>query len=290
MNFPVSVRGVEAEPLPVGTYEISPGFFRMFGIQLLAGRELNDTDSHTDSGFSAAIVSQRFVERLGLTRDDVLGRTVELPFGFGTSVIVGVVADLRSGRITEEVEPRMFLPGGSSTYYVRSARPPEDLMNAIRETVSRVDPSMTVSSMSSMQQQFLDSIAIQRFAAGAASAFAVLATALAALGLYGVLAYTVAQRSREIGLRLALGAPAARIGGMVLRQVAMMAAIGVVLGALAAWGLGLAAQSLLFGVEAGDPVALAAAAALLTVVMLGAAYIPVRRASRVDPMSVLRYE
>ncbi len=286
MNFPVSVRGVEREPLPVGTYQISPGFFRMFGIELLAGRELNDTDS----GYSAAIVSQRFVERLGLTRDDVLGRTIELPFGFGTSMIVGVVADLRSGRITEDIEPRMFLPGGNHTYYVRSARPPEDLMNAVRETVARVDPSMTVSSMSSMEQQFLDGIAIQRFASGASSAFAVLATALAALGLYGVLAYSVAQRSREIGLRLALGAPAARIGGMVLRQVAGMAAIGVVLGALAAWGLGLAAQSLLFGVEAGDPLALGAAAVVLTVVMLGAAYIPARRASRVDPMTVLRYE
>jgi ABC-type antimicrobial peptide transport system permease subunit len=163
-------------------------------------------------------------------------------------------------------------------------------MNVIRETVARVDARMTVSSMSTMEQDFLDSIAIQRFAAGASSAFAVLATALAALGLYGVLAYSVAQRSREIGLRLALGAPAARIGGMVLKQVAGMAVIGVVLGALAAWGLGVAAQSLLFGVEAGDPLALAAAAALLTVVMLGAAYIPARRASRVDPMSVLRYE
>ena len=286
MNFPVTVRGMEAEPLPVGTYQVSPDFFRMFGLQLLAGRELNDADS----GMSAAIVSQRFVERLGLTREAVLGRTIELPFGFGTSVIVGVVADLRSGRITEEIEPRMFLPGGNSTYYVRSARPPEDLMNAVRETVARVDSSMTVSSMRSMEQQFLDGIAIQRFAAGASSAFAVLATALAALGLYGVLAYTVAQRSREIGLRVALGAPAARIGGMVLRQVAGMAAIGVVLGALAAWGLGLAAQRLLFGISAGDPLALAAAAALLTVVMLGAAYIPVRRASRVDPASVLRYE
>jgi ABC-type antimicrobial peptide transport system permease subunit len=141
-----------------------------------------------------------------------------------------------------------------------------------------------------LEQQFRDSLAIERFAAGAASVFAVLATALAALGLYGVLAYSVAQRSREIGLRLALGAPGARIRGMVLKQVARMAVIGIVLGAIAAWALGLAAQSVLLGVEAGDPLALAAAAALLAVVMLGAAYVPARRASRVDPMSVLRYE
>jgi predicted permease len=287
--FSVSIRGLEADPLPVGTYTVSPDFFRMFGIELLAGRELDDTDS-ADSGYSAAVVSQRFAERLGLTPDDILGRTIDLGRGFGTTSIVGVVADVRSGSITEEIEPRMFLPGGGGTYYVRSARPPEDLMNVIRTTVARVQPDWTVSSMSTMEQQFLDSIAIQRFAAGASSAFALLATGLAALGLYGVLAYSVAQRSREIGLRLALGAPAARIGGMVLKQVAGMAVIGVVLGALAAWALGVAAQSLLFGVGAGDPLALAAAAALLTVVMLGAAYIPVRRASRVDPMTVLRYE
>ena len=117
-----------------------------------------------------------------------------------------------------------------------------------------------------------------------------LATVLAALGLYGVLAYAVAQRSREIALRFALGAPAPRIRRMVLRQIAAMAAVGIVLGTVVAVLLGRAAQSLLFGVAAADPLALAAAAVVLGVVMLGAAYLPARRASRVDPMSVLRYE
>jgi predicted permease len=285
--FPVSVRGVEAEPLPVGGFGVTPDFFRLFGVRLLAGREFNDTDS----GWSAAIVSQQFVERFGLSRDDVLGRTIDLGPGFGGSVIVGIVADFRSGRIAEEIEPRVYLSSlGGITFYVRSAQPPETLMNAIRDTVARVEPSMEIANFRTMEQQFRDSIAIERFAAGAASAFAVLATALAALGLYGVVAYSVAQRSREIGLRLALGAQAGRIRGMVLKQVARMAAIGVVLGAIVAWALGLAAQSILLGIDAADPLALAAAAALLSVVMLGAAYIPARRASRVDPMSVLRDE
>jgi predicted permease len=285
-SVPVSVQGVEAEPLPVGSYLISPDFFRLFGVELLAGRELEATDS----AWSVAVVSQRFVERFGLTRDDALGRTLNLGYGFGPSVIVGVVADFRSGKITEEMEPRIYLPGAGGTFYVRSAVPPETLMNAIRDTVARVEPTMGIAGFQTMEQQFRDSLAIERFAAGAASAFAVLATALAALGLYGVLAYSVAQRAREIGLRIALGAPAVRIGRMVLGQVARMAVIGLVLGALAAWALGLAAQSVLLGIEAGDPLALAAAAALLTVVMLGAAYLPARRASRVDPMSVLRDE
>jgi ABC-type lipoprotein release transport system permease subunit len=206
-------------------------------------------------------------------------------------VIVGVVADFKSGRITEENEPRVYLASqGGTTFYVRGALPPATLMNAVRDAVVGVDPSLAMGGFQTLEQRFRDSLAIERFAAGAASVFAVLATALAALGLYGVLAYSVAQRSREIGLRLALGAPTARIRGMVLTQVARMAAIGVVLGAAAACGLGLAARAVLLGIEAGDPVALAAAAALLTVVMLGAAYIPARRASRVDPMTVLRYE
>jgi putative ABC transport system permease protein len=285
--LPVSVRGLEAEPLRVGTFFVAPDFFQMFRVTLLAGREINDTDSRG----SVAIVSQEFAERLGLTRDDVLGRTIDLGLGFGTAVVVGVVADFRSGRITEEIEPRVYVSGGAGPiFYVRSAQPPEILMNAIRDTVVRVDPTQAMRGFQTLEQQFRDSLAIERFAAGAASVFAVLATALAALGLYGVLAYSVAQRSREIGLRLALGAPADRIRRMVLTQVARMAAIGVVLGAAAAWALGLAAQTILLGVKAGDPLALVAAAALLTVVMLGAAYLPARRASRVDPMSVLRYE
>ena len=283
--LPVSVRGVEAEPLRVGTFLVAGDFFQTFRVELLAGRELNDTDSNG----SAAIVSQRFAERLGLSPDDVLGRTIEV---WGTThEIVGVVADFRSGRITEEIEPRMYVSGGAGfIFYVRSAQPPETLMTAIRDIVARVEPMEKMVGFQTMEQQFRDSLAIERFAAGAASVFAVLATALAALGLYGVLAYSVAQRSREIGLRLALGAPTARIRGMVLKQVGRMAAIGVVLGAAAAWGLGLAARAVLLGIEAGDPLALVAAAALLSVVMLGAAYIPARRASRVDPMTVLRYE
>src|SRR5690606_31436193 len=119
---------------------------------------------------------------------------------------------------------------------------------------------------------------------------AALATVLAGLGLYGVLAYTVAQRSREIGLRFALGAPASRIRAMVLRQVMAIAAVGTLAGGIGAVLLGRAAESLLFGVDAAEPVALFTAAALLTAVVLGAAYVPARRASSIDPIAALRYE
>jgi ABC-type antimicrobial peptide transport system permease subunit len=243
-----------------------------------------------------AIVSRRFAERFGLAPDEIVGRRADLnrvdvnTGGPLIDEIIGVVSDVRSGKITDEIEPQVFQPAPGGTFYVRGAPPSDALIDAVRETVARVAPSAAIANLQTMQQQFRDNIAIERFFAGTSTALAVLATVLAALGLYGVLAYSVAQRSREIGLRVALGAPAGRIRGMVLRQVTGMAVIGVVLGAAAAAIFGRAAQSLLFGVEAADPLALAAAAVVLTAVVIGAAYIPARRASRVDPMTVLRYE
>jgi predicted lysophospholipase L1 biosynthesis ABC-type transport system permease subunit len=273
--------------LRVTTNNVSSNFFRTFGTSFLAGRDFNENDGA--GSLAAVIVNHRFAERFGLAPDTVVGRRVR--FGTATPEIVGVIGDLRAGKLTGEIEPQVFfnfaIPGA---YYVRSARPAQDIINAVRDAVARVDPSRPVSNLRTMGDQYRANIALERFVAGASTAFAILATALAALGLYGVLAYSVAQRSREIGLRVALGAPTSRIRTMVLKQVARMAVIGVVVGVVAAWLLGRAAQNLLFGVEAGDPLALVAAAAVVAAVTLGAAYIPARRAAHVDPMSVLRYE
>jgi ABC-type antimicrobial peptide transport system permease subunit len=234
-------------------------------------------------------VNHRFAERFGLAPDAVVGR--RLRFGNATSEIVGVIGDLRAGKLTGEIEPQVFFNWAApAVFYVRSARPAEDVINAVRATVARVDPTKPVSNLRTMGEQYRANIAIERFVAGASTAFAILATALAGLGLYGVLAYSVAQRSREIGLRVALGAPAGRIRAMVLRQVMRMALIGIVLGVIATWILGRAAQTILFGVGVGNPLVLTAAVVVLAAVTLGAAYLPARRASRVDPMSVLRYE
>jgi predicted permease len=292
-----AVEGVDAEAVRVSSDFVSPNFFRTFGTELLAGRDFNDTDTPWSAG-GPVIANHQFAERFGFAPDTIVGRRIDMGFrnlntGVATTFeIVGVIGDLRSsGKVTGEIGPQVFFIGPTrDTFYVRGARPPEELMNTIRETVARVAPTMPVRNLQTMDQQFRANIAIERFFAGTATAFAVLATALAALGLYGVLAFSVAQRSREIGLRVALGAPTSRIRGMVLRQVAGMAVIGIALGATAAAVLGRAAQGLLFGIEAGNPLMLAAAAAVLAAVTLGAAYIPARRAARVDPMSVLRYE
>jgi hypothetical protein len=255
----------------------------MFGVDVLAGRGFSDADTSRQ----VAIVNQRFAERVGLG-EGVIGRRFE----GGTGVeIVGMIADVQPGKVTGEIGAQVFqpLPHGS-TFYVRAARPPQELLNVVRETVARVDPSVAITNLVTMEQQFLANIGPERFVAGASTGFAVLATVLAGLGLYGVLAYAVAQRSREIALRYALGAPAPHIRRMVLRQIAAMAAVGIVIGAAVAVLLGRAAQSLLYGVAAANPLALAGATVVLTAVMLGAAYLPARRASHVDPMSVLRYE
>jgi predicted permease len=303
-NQSFTVEGVEAEPVSTFLDRVSPDFFQTFDIALIAGRSFNDTDDV----FGTIVVNRRFAEHFGLSPDEIIGRKLNL--GFAKSEVIGVVADVRAGKVTGEIVPQTFSRNAirptpaaapfragtvrsyvpNSTFYVRSARPPEDLMSVVRETVARVDPTMPITNLQTVEQQFRDNIAIERFFAATSTASATLATVLAALGLYGVLAYSVAQRSREIGLRVALGAPTSRIRRMVLRQVTRMAVIGIVLGGAAATIFGRAAQSVLFGVDAGDPLMLAAAALVLTAVTLVAAYIPARRASRVDPMSVLRYE
>jgi predicted permease len=270
---------------------VSPGFFRTLGIPLLAGREFADADR---GNTAQVIINERLAEQLGLG-GDVIGRRIRGPTP-GDAEVIGLVANAKDIDVRGEVEPQAFTrraPGGafnSASFYVRGSRRPDDLLSAVRETVARVDPIVPIANLRTMQQQVRENLATERYVAAASTAFAVLATALAGLGLYGVLAYSVAQRSREIGLRVALGAPTGRIRGMVLRQVTGMAVTGIVLGAAAAALLGRGAQSLLFGVKTADPLALAAAVVVLAAVTLGAAYIPARRASRVDPMSVLRYE
>jgi predicted permease len=292
--YDVSLQGAQAEPLQASHDRIGPNFFRLFGTELLAGREFGPTDGA--SGGQRVIVNRQLAERFGLSPDTMIGqRIVGPPSSTGVEVtyeVVGVIGDLRlAGKVTEDVQPQVFFATPiRDTFYVRGALPPDALLNAVRETVARIEPTLPVWNLQTMDQQFGANIAVERFFAGTSTAFAVLATALAALGLYGVLAYSVAQRSREIGLRVALGAPTGHIRGMVLRQVARMAAVGIVLGAAAAVVLGRAAQSLLFGIEAGDPLMLAIAVLILAAVTLGAAYFPARRASRVDPASVLRYE
>jgi ABC-type antimicrobial peptide transport system permease subunit len=173
---------------------------------------------------------------------------------------------------------------------VRTSGPPAQLLRTIPGVVKQLDPNLPVEELKTMPQQVRENVFLDRMISMLSAAFAALATLLAAVGLDGVLAYTVAQRTREIGVRMALGANAGRVRGMVLKQVGVMTFIGGAVGILAAIGLSKLAGTMLFGLQGNDPMAMVAAAALLAMVALAAGGIPAMKAARVDPIKALRYE
>jgi ABC-type antimicrobial peptide transport system permease subunit len=210
--------------------------------------------------------------------------------------IVGLVKDAKYSDVKNDVPPVYFRPllqserMGSLTFYVRTAMDSDVFVATIPKTIARVDPNLPVDNLRTLPQQIRENVFLDRFLGVLSASFAILATVLAAIGLYGVLAYTVIQRTREIGLRMALGATPSRVRGMVLRQVGKMTAIGAAVGLAAAWGLGRLAQSLLYRLDGADPVVLVSSAGALALVALGAGLVPALRASRVDPMGALRHE
>jgi ABC-type antimicrobial peptide transport system permease subunit len=209
---------------------------------------------------------------------------------------VGLVKDAKYSEVKEEIPPLYFRPIlqneriGSLTFYVRTAMAPEAFLTNIPKTVARVDPNLPVDNLMTLPQQIQENVFLDRLISIMSTSFAVLATILAAIGLYGVLAYTVVQRTREIGLRMALGAAPSRVRGMVLGQVSRMTIVGGGVGLVAAWGLSRLAQSLLFQMSGSDPLVLSGAAAALALVALAAGFVPALKASRVEPMRALRYE
>jgi predicted permease len=274
--------------------EVGPDYFRTLGIPIMSGREFTRADALGAS--KVAIVNEAFTRKFGLGRNAVgkrigTGRDETLDIE-----IVGVVRDAKYSEVKQEIPPLFFQPWrqdstvGSMTFYARTSLDPAQLVRTVPAVIKRLDPNLPVENLKTLPQQVRENVFLDRMISTMASAFAALATLLAAVGLYGVLAYTVAQRTREIGVRMALGADGRRVRGMVLRQVAVMAAIGGVIGIAAAIGLGRAAQSLLYGLQGHDPWVIALSSVVLAAVALGAGYIPARRASRVDPMQALRYE
>ena len=176
------------------------------------------------------------------------------------------------------------------TYYVRTSMEPDAFMVNVRKHVTKLDPNLPVDEVLTLTEQIEKSVFIDRFISVLSAAFATLATLLAAIGLYGVLAYTVSQRTKEIGLRMALGAQPSRVRGMVLKQVAKMLALGGTIGLTAAVWIGSIGGALLFEMKAWDPLVLFGAAIGLTIVALAAGFAPAHRAAQIDPMRALRYQ
>jgi predicted permease len=274
--------------------EISPGYFRTLGIPLLMGRDFTRADAGTTA--KVAIVNEAFAKKFNLGRDAVGKRISSEEADTLDIEIVGLVQNAKYSEVKQEIPPLFFRPYrqddrvGVITFYVRSSLDGVQMLPTVSAAVARLDPNLPVENVKTLPQQVRENVFLDRMISTLSAAFAALATLLAAIGLYGVLAYGVAQRTKEIGLRMALGADGGRVRGMVLRQVIWMTAVGGVVGLMAAVGLGRLAQSLLFELQGHDPVVLATAAILLTLVALSAGFIPAHRASRVDPMRALHYE
>ena len=294
----LSVQGFPAGPDTNTTSnynEISPGYFRTLGVPLLAGRDFTRAD--TLGASKVAIVNEAFTRKFNLGRDAVGKRMTRSRGNAPLDIeIIGVVRDAKYSQVKNAVPPVFFVPYrqndliGSLAFYARTAGNPEELARSIPPLVARLDPNLPVTELRTMPQQIQENVFLDRFISIMSGSFAALATLLAAIGLYGVLAYTVAQRTREFGLRMALGAAPRKLGGLVLKQVGWMTLIGGLLGLGFAVLGGYLARSQLFGTLAYDPVVLGLAAIVLAIVALGAGLVPAIRASRIDPMRALRYE
>ncbi len=275
--------------------EVGPGYFRTLGVPLLAGREFTAADVLDRP--KVAIVNQVFAEKFHLGRDAVGKRMARGgPEEELDIEIVGLVQNAKYSEVKGQIPPLFFTPYrqdeevGFMYFYARTAVDPGELLPQVAGVIARLDPNLPVEELKTMPQQVRENIVIDRVLTTLSAAFAALATLLAAVGLYGVLAYTVAQRTRELGLRMALGADRLRLSRMILWQMGKMALVGGAVGLLAALGLGTAARSQLFELEGHDPTVLVVATLLLALVALTAGLLPAIRASRVDPMRALRYE
>lgn len=275
---------------------IEPDYFRTLGIPLLRGREFTERESSVES--HVVIVSEALAREY-FPNEDPLGKriTIEMkdPKDNPPSEIIGIVGDVKHQTLDTAIRPMVYWPHPELAYgfmslAVRTDGDPLRLAGAVRQQVRALDPNLAVSGIATMDQLLATSVAQARFSTLLLSIFAAVALLLAAVGIYGVMAYGVMQRVREIGIRMALGADAGTLKRMVLRDALRLSVAGIAIGLLAAFGLTRLMASLLFGVTPHDPVTFFGVAALLSFVALAASYIPARRATRVDPMVALRYE
>jgi len=295
----VSVQGFQQAPDTSNNSsvnEVGPGYFRTLGVPLVSGREFTPADA--DESPKVVIVNEAFAKKFGLGRDAV-GKRMAADSSPGAKLdheIVGLAKNAKYSEVKDEVPPVYFFPYrqdpklGSMIFYVRTSLDPNLFLANIPKVVAKLDSNLPVEGLRTMPQQIRENVFLDRMISVLSAGFSILATLLAAVGLYGVLAYTVSQRTREIGLRMALGADAARVRRMILRQVAIMTLIAGIVGLGAAVALGRFAGSLLYKLQGYDPVVLAGSAVALTIVALGAGFIPAMRASRIEPMTALRYE
>jgi predicted permease len=284
------------EEMNVNQNYVGPDYFSTMGIPLIAGREFNIGDAGNST--KAAVVNETMARRFFAGREAV---GAHFAFGAGDKVhpdiqIVGVVKDSKHGSVREKARPFVYIPYsqektvGRLTFYVKTQQGIGQMALTLRREVQRLDANLPVFELKTLEQQIDESLFADKFLTSLSLSFAVLAAVLAVIGLYGVMAYTVTRRTREIGIRMALGATRGNVSWLILREVVVLAAIGLIVGLPAAYALGHVTESLLYGVKVSDPIVFAGAALLLSTGTLLGGYLPARRAAATDPLKALRCE
>jgi putative ABC transport system permease protein len=290
-----------------GWMTVSPGYFEVFKIPVKRGRTFNERDTSTSTPvviINEAMAKQYWPKADPLTDRLLIGKGVMREFEAETDrQIIGVVADIRSNGLDSDPQPQMFEPQAQVpdaanalnvgltpvSWIVRTQVPPRSVSTQIQDSL-RQTTGLPVTDVASMDEIVSVSVSRQRFNMWVMSVFGACALLLAAIGIYGLMAYSVEQRTQEIGIRLALGAQTGQVRKMVVSQGMVLALVGVVIGLAAAFGLARLITTFLFGVTAKDPLVFAGVPILLTVVAFIAVWLPARRASKVDPIIALRYE
>jgi predicted permease len=271
-----------------------PQFFETMGIPLMAGRMFTPQDFSLppDTKWEPAVINEAFARTFFKDRSPLGRRLTGVGHQGSSREIVGIVGDTKFLTLRSEIAPTLFVPagGGEAVFEIRSAVDPKTIIPAVRSAVSQLDNNLPLFSMKTESEQIERSLFQERLIARLSSFFGGLSLLLACIGLYGLLSYEVTQRTREIGIRMALGARPPDVLRIVVRQGVGLSAVGAIIGILVALGATRYLASLLYGVRPFDPPTFLAVALLLSLVALAACYIPARRASRVDPLVALRYE
>jgi predicted permease len=297
MGSNITIEGAKDLPddMHVNYDPVSPGYFSTLGIPLLSGREFNEADGPRSP--KVAVISEAMAKKYFAGRN-ALG----LHFAFGGGEVkpdievVGVVKDAKQDHVRSGNLPFIYLPYAQRpvirrmTIYAYTEQDPLLAVSALRSVVQELDANLPIFGIQTMERVVDEDLFGERMVAALSASFGTLAALLAAMGIYGVLAYLVVQRTKEIGIRMALGAETGHVRLLIVKEVSVMVLLGIAVGLPLAYGLAKFSESLLFGVRAGDPTIYALGIALIALIALAACYLPARRATRVDPLVALRYE